>query len=552
MIQFKIETGKLEKPSKYNLYHYLENADEKKVFWFLVILTALAGVIAQYLSYSNELIFRPNFGDPATRLDSSRRFYDSHTPGIWNQLGTVWLPAHSILLIPFTEITFLWQTGLAGSILGFASYIISSILIYKIILRITGSKISSIIGWAIFALNPNILFLQTTAMTEPLFYAFVIITLFYLQRLTDDWERMDLIKASFFMMLAAATRYEGWVIMAMFTLIVFYIYYKRKTNPFGYALIFASSSIAFILFWLWYNWSQYGDALEFQRGKYSLYHLVTIFLNANLLPSKDNLAVSVEYFSKAVWINTGWFTIAAALIGIILYSGKNKLDLKKLFPYGLLVLYPFSIYSLYAGQNVLMLPNASPPGFVHSRYGLSMLPALALFAGFAFYYVLDLNFIRNVSLKIKNYLLILFVCIFIIPQLVVYTVDFPSNVASLEELNYGSSQMYYKIKGVSEYLKDSYDGGNILYDEVVIKLLPFCNIPYNERIFPNTWEIGEKTLQNPAQYVRWIILDREMRRDNKISLYFDEVNDRISGKKEFTSYFKRVYAKDGLEIYKKK
>ena len=542
----------MERPSKYNLYQYLENADEKRVFLFLVILTALAGIIAQYLSFSGELIFRPNFGDPATRLDSSRRFYDSHTPGIWNQLGTVWLPAHSILLIPFTKITFLWQTGLAGSIIGFASYMLGSLLIYKIIFRITGSKISSVIGWVIYALNPNILFLQTTAMTEPLFYAFVIITLFYLQRLTDDWERMDLIKASFFMMLAAATRYEGWVLMAVFTLVVYYIYYKRKANPFGYALIFASTSVAFILFWLWYNWSQYGDALEFQRGKYSLLHHVLVFLNANMLPTKGNLLVSVEYFSKAVWINTGWLTIAAALTGIILYTAKNKLDLRKLFPYCLLVLYPFSIYSLFAGQNVLMLPNASPPGFVHSRYGLSLLPALALFTGFAFFYLMDLNFIRNASVKIKNYFLILFACIFIILQFAVYTVNFPSNVASLEELNYGSNQMFYKIKGVSEYLKDSYDGGNILYDEVVIRLLPFCDIPYHERIFPNTWEIGEKALENPVQYVRWIILDREMHRDNKMGLHFDEVNDRISGKKEFTSYFKMVYAKEGLEIYKKK
>jgi hypothetical protein len=542
----------LEKSSKYNLYFYLENTDEKKVFWFLVIVTAFLGIVAQYLSYSNELIFCPNFGDPATRLDSSRRFYDSFTPGIWNQMGTVWLPVHSILLIPFTKITFLWQTGLAGSILGFASYMLGSLLIYKIIYRMTGNKISSIIGWIVYAANPNILYLQTTAMTEPLFYAFIIITLFYLQRLTDDWERMDLIKASFYMMLAAATRYEGWVIMLIFSLTVFYIYYKRKINPFGYSLLFAGLSVAFILFWLWYNWNQYGDALEFQRGKYSLLHHVMVFLNANLLPTKGNLEISVEYFSKAVWINTGWFTITAALIGIILYAGKNKLDLKKLFPYGLLILYPFSVYSLYAGQNVLMLPNASPPGFVHSRYGLSLLPALALFAGFAFYYISDSNFIRNASLKFKNYFLILFVSVFIVAQLVVYAVKFPSNVASLEELNYGSRQMYYKIKGVSLFLKESYDGGNILYDEVVIRLLPFCDIPYHERIFPNTWEIGEKALLNPAQYVRWIIIDREMRRDNNLGLHFDEVNDRISGNKEFTNYFKRVYTKEGLEIYKKK
>jgi len=541
----------LSEPSKHNLYEFLESREEAKVFWFLFIFSAFIGLIAQYFSYSNELIFCPNFGDPVTRLDSSRRFYDSFTPGIWNQIGTVWLPAHSILLIPFTEINYLWQTGIAGSILGFSAYLISSLLIFRIIFKLTGNNIAAIVGWALFAFNPNILFLQTTAMSEPIFYAFIIITFYYLQRLTEDWERMDIVKASFFMMCAVATRYEGWVLMFFFTLIVFYIYLRKKHKPFKYSFTFSSLSLAFIFFWLWHNWNQYGDPLEFQRGKYSLLHHAMVFLNANLLPTKDNLEISIEYFSKAVWINTGWFTVIIASAGIILYAVKYKLNLKRLFPYGLLVLFPFSVYSLYAGQNVLMLPNASPHGFVHSRYGLSLLPAIAIFGGFAYYYLLDSDFIKKATSKIKNLITIAFISIFILGQLIAYIVDFPENIASLEELNYGSRQMYYKIKGASEYLAGAYDGGNILYDEVIVRLLPSSNIPYNQRIFPNTWEIGEKSLQKPSQYVKWVIIDREMHRDNKLGLHYDEVYDRLRGNRDFKNNYRMVYAKDGVEIYKK-
>lgn len=542
----------MEKQFKYNLYQSVETADEKKVFSIILFLTAAAGIIAQFLSYSNELIFCPNFGDPMTRLDSSRRIYDSITPGILNQIGTVWLPAHSILLIPLTKIDFLWHTGLAGSILGFSSYIIGSVLIYKIIFKITGNKIASIIGWAIYALNPNILYLQTTAMSEPVFFMFMIITLFYLQKVTEEWEFIDLMKASFFMMCAAATRYEGWILMGFFSVIIFYIYFRKNKNPFVPALSFASIPVLFIIFWLWHNWSRYGDVLEFQRGQYSLLHHAMVFLNTYMIPTKDNIEVSIEYFSKAVWINTGWLTIIAAVIGIILYAKYNKLDIKKLFPYGLLVIYPFSIYSLYAGQNVMMLPNANPPGFVHSRYGLSLLPAIALFSGFAYYYLLNSGFIRKASPAAKNIFATAFVCVFVIGQLLVYAVDFPSKVASLEELNYGSKQMYYKFKGISKFLEKSYDGGNILLDEVIVRLLPSCNVPYKERIFPNTWEMGEKAMQNPTHHVKWIIFDREMRRDNKLALHFDVVYDRLRNNKDFANYYKRVYTKEGLEIYRRK
>jgi len=537
------------KKKKINIFSSLEPLDEKKVMSYLILLTCIIGLIAQIYSYYNELIFCPNFGDPASRLDSSRRFYDSITPGIWNQIGTVWLPAHMILLLPFTKISILWQTGIAGSIVGFISYLISSILIFKIIFRITKEKFSAFLGWAIYTLNPNILYLQTTAMSEVVFFMFVIITFYFLQVLADEGERMDVVKASFFMMGAVATRYEGWVIMFFLSLFIFYVYFKKKHKPLLYALTFVSTSVAFILFWLYHNWKRYGDPLEFQRGKYSLFRHANAFLEANLLPQKGNLFLSIDLYTKAVLINTGWFIIIIFLIGLILYIYNNRLNIRTIFPYALLILYPFSIYSLYEGQNVILLPNSEPPGFVHSRYGLSLLPAIAIFGGCGYKYLKDMEFFRK--LKYGKKILVYSFLFLIFIQIISWTANYPQNIASLAELDYGSKQMYYKIKGVSEFLRENYDGGNILLDEVIVRLLPSCAVPYKERIFPSTWEIGEKALKEPSKYVRWIIIDTEATKEKRNILHYDEVYDKIKNNSDFLNNFKKVYIKEGVEVYKK-
>ena len=108
------------------------------------------------------------------------------------------------------------------------------------------------------------------------------------------------------------------------------------------------------------------------------------------------------------------------------------------------------------------------------------------------------------------------------------------------------------MKSVSEYLAEKYDGGNILMDEVIIRLLPSCLVPYKDRIFPYTWDLGEKTLNNPSYFVRWIIVDKNAVKNNTIALHSDEVYEKIQDNRNFLANFKVVYSKDGIEVYKKR
>ena len=532
------------------LDNYFRNYDEEKVRIHLIFLTLIIGLVAQVYSYSNELIFMPNFGDPASRLDSSRRFYDSMTPGIWNQIGTVWLPAHMILLIPFTWISILWETGIAGCIIGYMSYTIAAIVVYKTIYLITKDKLSSIIGWAVYALNPNILFLQTTAMSEPVFFMFILLALYYLVKLTDSHNDMDMLKSSFFMMCSVATRYESWFILGVTAVFIFYYYFKRKNYPIKHSIIFVSVSAAFIGYWLYHNWTRYGDPLEFQRGKYSLLHHANAFLKANLLPTKDNLFLSFDFYNKSLFLNMGYFIVFLFLLGLIAYFIKYKFKSDALFPYILLIIYPFSVYSLFVGQNVMLLPNTEPSGFVHSRYGLAMLPAMSIFSGFFYAFAKESKFVK--PFEFRKYFLGAFILFIFVSQISFWSAYFPQHISSLSELDYGSREMFHKMKSVSEYLAEKYDGGNILMDEVIIRLLPSCLVPYKDRIFPYTWDLGEKTLNNPSYFVRWIIVDKNAVKNNTIALHSDEVYEKIQDNRNFLENFKVVYSKDGIEVYKKR
>src|SRR5690606_6651482 len=129
----------------------------------------MAGVIAQVVSHHHDAVL--GFWDAQAHLDIARRVVDSTTPGL-HMLGTVWLPIPHLLYLPFTMIDRLWWTGLAGGIVGCAAFVLTIVSIHDIANR----RLGATAGWiaaVLVMLNPSLLYLQTTAMTEPLLLGFM-------------------------------------------------------------------------------------------------------------------------------------------------------------------------------------------------------------------------------------------------------------------------------------------------------------------------------------------------------------------------------------------
>jgi hypothetical protein len=108
--------------------------------------------------------------DARGHLVVARRIADSITPG-WQQIGAVWLPLPHLLNALPVQVDLFYRTGASAVAISIASYAIAAGAIGWILLRLTESAFAAVAGAAVFALNPNVLYLQSTPMTEPLLLA---------------------------------------------------------------------------------------------------------------------------------------------------------------------------------------------------------------------------------------------------------------------------------------------------------------------------------------------------------------------------------------------
>ncbi len=126
------------------------------------------------------------YGDAVAHINIARRVFDSRTPGLL-QLGTVWLPLPHLLMIPFLLSNWMWKTGVGGSIPSMAAYVLGTIGIFRLVRDGLGpdaqsSFIVKAAAWLaaiIYAANPNLIYLQATAMTEALYLALFIWAMVY-------------------------------------------------------------------------------------------------------------------------------------------------------------------------------------------------------------------------------------------------------------------------------------------------------------------------------------------------------------------------------------
>jgi len=105
------------------------------------------------------------YGDAECHLDIARKIVDSQTPG-YAQIGTVWLPLTHWAMLPFVRRDNLWHNGIAGSIPFAFFFTIGGCFLFAAVRRIFQSTPAAVTAVALCALNPNLLYIQATPMTE--------------------------------------------------------------------------------------------------------------------------------------------------------------------------------------------------------------------------------------------------------------------------------------------------------------------------------------------------------------------------------------------------
>src|SRR5216117_1025618 len=148
--------------------------------------TALVASIASVISLASFFFYFHRgelllYGDAVAHINIARRVFDSRTPGLL-QLGTEWLPLPHLLMVPFLFSGWAWRTGAGASVPSMVAYVLGTIGIFRLVrnalsFRTQSDAAARIAAWLaaiVFGANPNLIYLQTTAMTEGLYLALFI------------------------------------------------------------------------------------------------------------------------------------------------------------------------------------------------------------------------------------------------------------------------------------------------------------------------------------------------------------------------------------------
>jgi hypothetical protein len=394
----------------------------------LLVVTscATASILAILWSWRNGAML--NYGDAVAHLHIARRVFDARLPRL-TELGSVWLPLPHILLLPFVQVYSWWANGWAGVIPSALAYMAACAGVYRLA-RHWLAPTPSALALAFFALNPNLLYLQTTAMTEPLFVCEMIWVAVWLvewrasldedpnepahttdhlrapslrifsgarvgnlKSISDRNNRKSrrlLCLIALVLIAAIFTRYDGWI-MALVAWTCMGLALARRGKLRSLTFWIASAFIvAAPMAWFVYNAVGFGDWLYFARGPYSAkaIELRTMSHGAGPPhPGWHNPWVSLLFFVKVAEMDTAaaaWGNVLL-LVSLLATAWAWLTERKRAFTWALLLWFPvpFYAYSVSYGSVPIFLPPWWPHSWYNTRYGMELLPALALALGFA-------------------------------------------------------------------------------------------------------------------------------------------------------------------------
>ena len=200
----------------------------------LAALTACGGTAAAV--HYQRLGLTLTHYDARAHLVVARRVVDSITPG-WQQIGAVWLPLPHLLNMLPVQIDFMYRTGFSAIAISVLSLVVATAAIAWIVAALTESTVAAGAAAAVFALNPNVLYLQSTPMSEPLLMALMLLSIAVLTAWCDGAAtvkgrdeanlKVRTTLVGFVFVLACLTRYEAWPVTASALVAAVWVLWRR-------------------------------------------------------------------------------------------------------------------------------------------------------------------------------------------------------------------------------------------------------------------------------------------------------------------------------------
>lgn len=480
----------------------LKSKDVLLLSFTAMVITAIA--ITHYF-ITNQILA---YGDAESHINISKRVINGLTPGI-GQLGGVWLPLNHILMIPFVINDYMWRTGLGGAIVGGICAVVASIFIYKLTVEISKHRWVGLIAFIIFILNPNVLYMAATPMSELPLLAFMSAGIYMFYKWSQSPKLYYLIVSAVLTFAACLVRYDAWFLALIQVLLIIYIGLKNKwqyKKIEGIVIVFTTLALFAVALWLLWDQVIFHDPLYFMNSPFSAKSQQESYLQSGQLPTFHNPAQSFVYYVFAIVANIGLPIFVMSILGLITFSIVKTKDIK--LPAILMLISPiiFNIISLVLGISILFIPGLTPegnsPNLFNVRYGMMAIPFVAVFGALFFWIIAKQRFTKISSIVVST--------IFVVAYAFTYPVTLQDGVSGLSARNESS------VSSIDPAFRKNYDHGYIAFDDYIraadtVEL----GVPMNKVIYIGSHPYWENMIANPNHYARWIIF----RKDNGDTLY---------------------------------
>ncbi|MGO9274560.1 MAG: hypothetical protein ACLQOO_30740 [Terriglobia bacterium] len=342
---------------------------------------ALVALVSLAYCYSQSLI--NTYGDSIAHMEGARRLFDSQTPG-YPEIGTVWLPLFHILAAPLALNGFLWRTGLGGALVSSSAFIVAAWFVFRLALGLNRNAAAAVVALVAFALCPDMDYLAATPLTESLSIMWFVLMVYGLFRFQQGQRLRALSGAAIASFFGTLTRYDLWYVLPFAALFVLLTKGGGWLDRFKHAALFSVIAGAGPALWLLHNALRFGNVLEFYNGPFSAKAIYAhqVATTGFRYPTEGSFLLSAHYYLADLQLVIGVWPLALAALGLVAWAAERRERARRAAGLLLLAPLPFYLQSMAHAAVPVYVPTLFPNTYYNLRYGLEMLPAVAIGCSF--------------------------------------------------------------------------------------------------------------------------------------------------------------------------
>jgi hypothetical protein len=287
-------------------------------------------------------------------------------------------------MLPLVWNDALFRDGFAGTFPSMVAYVVSAVYMYRLGALVFSSRVAGWVAALTLMLNPSVLYMQSTPMSELDLIGFAVVAIFYAIRWARTFDANDLVKCALATAAGTLVRYDGWALALALLFVVGVVAWRLRGRLIAesHGLLFGTLGLAGCAAWLIYQTVIFKNPFVFLNGPYSAHAQQQTTESTAGLPTHHNALLSLNVYAHTTLDAVTWPIAAAALLGLLCWVYRTRLHVGTWPVYAVLIPFAFNWLSLVLGITVLETPDVPLHGiatFFNVRYGMMMIPAAALF-----------------------------------------------------------------------------------------------------------------------------------------------------------------------------